>query len=236
MLSQPTIKISVLTPTFREAGLDLPQQGLASQTFNDFEWIVVSECPDKHQDYNCTLIPAPPKTKFSNLNASLNEGLRHCRGELVVMLQDYICPNEDGLQKFWDFYQEHKNAMITSPIGKSNGTGYVWDWRHYGEQRQLENAVMWEADWAAAPLLMFKELGGYDEEYDNGWSWDNANLAFRASLAGYEAWVLPDNEAWAFDHDAAMAHPFREKPNADFHNEKIQRIKMDEAPLRLNYL
>lgn len=231
-----TIKISVLTPTYRKGGLKLPFQGLNNQTFKYFEWVVITECPEHLSliEKGVKVFMAPPKTKFSNLNASLNEGIRRCQGELIVMLQDYIKPNPHGLQKFWDFYQEHPEP-ITCPVGKLDDE-IRWDWRKGRQFGYLENYAEWEADWASIPRFILEELGGYDEDYDNGWSWDNANLAFRASRLGYRFWIDPTNTAIAYDHDKFLKHPYREKPNSDLHTKKMEDILSGKEPIKLNYL
>jgi len=233
------VRISVITPTMRDGGLELCAQGLKAQTFKDFEWIIVSEMAPLHRQFgfDAIILDAPRKKRFSNLNASLNEGLKRAKGELIVMLQDFIKPNPDGLQKFWDFYQDNQMSLITGPVGKTTDfRDTTWEWRASGELRRLDSYAEWEADWAAAPRDMFLELGGYDELYDNGWSWDNVNLAFRASRLGYDFWNDPTNKALAYDHDAKMEHPYRKNPNKEFHTKKVERILAGLDPIKVNYL
>jgi len=187
------MKISVITPSIRPKGLAPVQRSLEHQTLTDFEWLVEIGLPK----FGCDLARAH------------NRMLRRAQGELIVIVQDYIKVPPDGLQKFWDFYTMNPRAFITAPCGKTlDWRDVKYDWRKSGEIRKVPFDC-WEEDYGAAPRKAFFDVGGYDEDFDNGWSWENVNLAERADKAGYEFWVTPDNRAVVFDHDAVMAHPFR---------------------------
>jgi len=201
--------ISVVTPSIRPEGLKIVQECLAQQSFQDFEWLVELGIPGKGHD----------------LNAAYNRLLRRAKGELIVSYQDYIQIDPEGLRRFWDAYVAAPK-FYTAPVGKVENWGdeAKWDWRIYPEAHM--DWLRWEIDWACAPLAALKEIGGFDEELDKFWSFDNVNVGLRASIAGYQFAHLPDNPAIALDHDKKEPHPFREKYNTEFHNERLDAFRM----------
>lgn len=117
-------RISVLTPTARPGGIDTWRSSLARQTFTDFEALLLDEKYLERQTEVARFLsgdsrlvhlqpPAKDAHKFWNLSRSLNFGLAMARGELVVFYQDYIYLESDGLQRFWDKYQEVGDALIS---------------------------------------------------------------------------------------------------------------------------
>lgn len=210
------MKISVITPSIRPEGLKVVQESLANQTLQDFEWLTEIGIPRKGCD----------------LNQSFNRMIRRAKGELIVFYQDYIKIENDGLEKFWDAYLENKKDFITAPVGKtSDWKDIVWDWRKNPEGKV--DWLRWEIDWACAPKSALFEIGGFDEELDKFWSFDNVNVGLRAQMAGYTFRNLRTNQAVAFDHDKHEKHPFRERYNPAHHNERLDEIRMG---LKIDFL
>lgn len=211
------VKISVISPSIRPKGLEITLRSLKEQTFTDFEWIVELGIGQKH-----------------DLNAALNRAIKRSNGELVVFLQDYIKIAPDALQRFWDAYTADPKKQFIAPVGKVNNlyfTGEIaWDWRHYklGETTFNHN----EIDWGAIPKELLYEVGGFDEYLDQWWSMDNVSLGYRLHLLGYKFENI-DNPALAYDHDAFMEHPFRDKYNPREVNMRMEEYKMNP---RLEYL
>lgn len=201
---------------------------LKNQTFQDFEWLVEVGLPHKGCD----------------LSASLNRMLKRANGELIVMLQDFIAINPDALQKFWDLYQEHPKTLFTAPKGVvesleefklMNKINAKWDWRIHGIMRELQ-PTQWEADWASAPRQAFFDVGGYDEEYDQGWSWENAEIGVRMAQFGYNFMVDPENQALGFDHNKESQHPFNNPQNLNNHRFEQTKRKLESGLFKLEYL
>lgn len=207
-------KISVITPSIRPQGLVTTRKCLLQQTFKDFEWIT---------DINWS--------GESDLNASLNRCIRRAKGELIVFLQDYIEIEPEGLQRFWDAYQKDPKVLFTAPVGKKKLLGINWDWRKYREYDC--NWMEWEIDWGACGRNILYEVGGFDEVLDEAWGFDNVSLGFRADLIGYKFANLKDNKAVAYDHDAHIKHPFREKRDPMLHNRRLDQFRMGE---KISYL
>lgn len=208
-------KISVITPSIRPAGLSCVQASLQDQSFQDFEWLVELGLPIRGPD----------------LNKAYNRLLARSKGELVVSYQDYISIAPRGLQSLWEAYLKYPKAFITCPMVKVKQDGSkIQDWRIHRKPFELIRADEWEADWASAPAEGLKAVGGWDEDYDQGWSWDNVVVAEKALRAGYEFRVDPSNVAYGVDHDELFKHPFRgQLENSELHAEKM-RAMIDMKP------
>lgn len=187
-------RISVITPTIRPEGLKIAREGLLKQTFKDFEWIVKINT-----------------TGEVDFNKAMNEAIGQAKGELVVSLQDFISIPEDGLQKFWDAYQK-EDTFYTAPVGD--------DWR---KERTECNWQEWEIDWGCVSKKALYEIGGFDEELDKYWGFDNVNVGLRADMAGYKFKCLKDNIAFGYEHE--RENEFIQKRNPDFHNERLDLIR-----------
>lgn len=158
--------------------------------------------------------------------------LRRARGELIVFLQDFIKAPPDGLQRFWDAYLENPTTFLTAPVGKTlDWENITWDWRNHPEAKM--DWMRWEIDWGAAPLDALKAVGGFDEELDKNWSSDNVSVGKRAQLKGYNFGNLIENPGIALDHDKLVPHPFRDRFNPEFSNE---RLALFDGGYEINYI
>lgn len=204
------MRISVVTPSIRPRGLECVRNSLIAQTFRDFEWLV---------DINWT--------GKVDLNTSLNRLLKRSRGELIVFLQDWIIVPPEGLELFWKAHQE-KPAFYTAPVGKrrKKSDKVNWDWRAHREGKI--DWTEWEIDWASAPRDALFAIGGFDEELDKAWGFDNVNTGLRAYQAGYDMFNLKENRVIAYDHDATSEHPFRAFRDPILHNYRLDQIRRGE--------
>lgn len=124
---------------------------------------------------------------------------------------------------FWDAHSRYKDSFFTAPVGKIQGDDIKWDWRTEREEIDWKE---WEIDYGAARKEHLFNIGGFDEALDEYWGFDNVNVGLRAELGGYKFRCLPRNKAVAIDHEAIEPHPFRELRNPNFHNERLQDIRM----------
>jgi glycosyltransferase involved in cell wall biosynthesis len=212
------MKISILTPSIRSEGLKVVQESLEKQTFQDFEWLVEMGIVS----HGC------------DLSKAWNRMLKRAKGEWIVLLEDYIKIPPDGLERFLKVADPKK--LFTGAVGKTlDWKSIKWDWRNFGESREVDFRH-WEIDWAFGPLQAFKDVGGFEEEYDEFWSSENVEIAYRMSRLGYKFLVLPDNKGIQWAHDEIIKHPFRHKFSPHFHNARLKDIEMGLKPVKLNYL
>lgn len=208
-------KITVVTPTIRIDGLKPIQESLKTQTFTDYEWAVEIGL-GKH-----------------DLNAAFNRMIKRAKGELIVFAEDFMKFPPDYLQKFWDAYQSDKNVFWTAPLGKTLDWKEIkWDWRGYSDAVDTTYNC-WEIDSGAAPKKALYDVGGFDEELDKRWSADNVSVGARAAHFGYKFKNLFTNPAMVYDHDAVEPHPFRDKFDPAFTNERLEYYKFNQ---KLPYL
>ena len=208
-MSTPAPRITVITPSIRPEGLDVVRRTLEGQTFKDFQWIPKLSVPGEVPD----------------LCHAFNEALRDSKGELIVFLQDFIKIGIDGLDLMWKAYQRHPNAAFTAPVGQTMDWENVeWDWRPSTEENVLLPYHQWEIDWGSCPKNVILQVGGFDEDYDSGFGWENVDLAYRLSKIGVEFRCDPGNPAVAFQHDRFIPHPYKPRPNRDLWAGKQREI------------
>lgn len=208
----------------------------------DVHWVIVDEntkMQEEHQnmmvfdDFTLmvTYLAAPPKTQVSNLNASLNKGLRFCQTDYVIFYQDFIVLQRNCFADLLDMATGLKGAFVGTVT--KNPPGEREDPRYLGVDC-LRPAIPaeWEANVAIAPMEALYKLGGFDEDYDRGWSWDNVNVAERAAMLGYEFYVDEGNRPQLLSHEKETTIP----PNGEFHATRMREIVLGTRPLKLDYL
>lgn len=236
------MKVACLTVTKRIGWGQGAAKSILSQTLLPSQWIIVTEGYagilkkeiDQAQFWNkcSTLITnAPPQIRLSNLNRSLNYGLRnYIHAKYVIFYQDFIDLPEDCFEKLVEIASQDERTFVTTATINDDGTD---DSRYTGQNivRQCRPEE-WEANVAIAPMKIIKQLGGFDEEYDNGWSWDNCNLAERAAMLGCRFLVDETNRPQLLYHPKVTDMP----TNGLRHQQNMTAIRAGKKPLKLNYL
>lgn len=222
---------SVLTVSKRTGWEKLAEDSVARQTRRPKEWFVVTENKLKFRQFPAPkVIYAPKTTKPSNLNASLNAGLRMIKTDYVIFYQDFIELRPDCFEKLMDLAKPDWFVATCTPKYDDSD-----DSRYTGCHgiRPCDPAE-WEANVALAPMKVIRELGGFDEDYDNGWSWDNVNLAERARLLGCKFYLDETNRPKLHPHEMSSHESL--PPNGEWHTLTMEAIRDGTKPLRLDYL
>lgn len=214
------MKISVITPSIREAGLEVTKENLKHQTFTDFEHVTYLSIPG----------PTP------DLCFALNDCVRRSRGELIVILQDYTKVAPDALERCWERYQEDPEVGWTFVLQKTDDWKHITksDWRLDRPDGSYVAWNEWETDFACIPRKAILEVGGWDEDFDSGFSWDNVEIGYRLFKSGWGFRVDTRNRALAWDHDKFIPHPYRHKPNRDLWTGK--KYEIDHGKVKMPYL
>jgi len=214
------MRISVITPSIRPAGLEVTRETLKLQTFTDFEHVT-------------KLSEVGPK---SDLCASLNDCIRRSQGELIVILQDYTRVRPDALERCWERYQEDPEVGWTFALEKTDDWETIKksDWRIERPDGSYVAWNEWETDFACIPKKAILEVGGWDEDFDAGFSWDNVEIGYRLFKCGWGFRVDNRNRALAWDHDAHIPHPHRHRPNRDLWIGK--KYEIDQGKVRLDFV
>ena len=226
--------ISLLYNTNRYGGFDVLRNNLRKQTFKDFEVVIVDELFDERSqevfnymsEFPLTYIKPRSKTEDDawNFNKAMNDGIKACRGSLVVVLQDYIWIQRDSLQKFWDIYQEmpytfvstighkhkypdklHHTKGLMSTFEKDYAdtpSGIMeFDFRDDGKEGIVEsNSSQWEMNLGSFPLSMAYRIGGFDEDADKYFGGDNVQFSYRAEKEGAVVYIDKSNKTKGMYH------------------------------------
>lgn len=203
MNQKPTI--TVITPSIRPYGLKMTFETLQKQTYKDFEWLPRLSIPGERSD----------------LCYQMNQALKEAKGEIIVFLQDYIEVPENALQFIADLY-EHSEDAYTFPMIK-NGEK---DWRCYDQNNKEIEPKKWEIDFGCAKRKEIEMAGGFFERYDEGFGWENVDLAYVMWKNGCTFRVNNEIVAHGEDHDSFIEHPYKRKPNADLWHTRKQVIDM----------
>jgi hypothetical protein len=214
-------------------------------------------------------IPEPPKDKGYNLARADNEGIKKSTGELLVWLQDFILIPQDGLQKYWDLYKQHPDSMYSGvdgrfsietagkiltedPIDIIGGASWGHGRTDYVNQRaegkgvyQSYDPFEFELNWAAFARTVAEDIGGFNEDFDHGFAYDNTEFAFRALQMHKQLWIDTTNYADAINHWELFGGP--EDPHVEHRNdavginrkkyqEYVKAVESGMAPIYMNYL
>ena len=226
------MSFSVLTVTKRTGWEEIGLTSIERQTIKPDKWVIVTEQPLSIVvgDVETVIVQAPPQTRLSNLNASLNRGLQKINSEYAIFYQDFIDLQEDCFEKLLSLATP--KTFVTTCTPNYDGSD---DGRYTGINVPRPcRPEEWEANVAIAPMQMLKELGGFDEEYDNGWSWDNVNVAQRAAMLGARFILDESNRPKLHRHEQTSHQtlPLNMKRHAD----TMKAIRSGQKPLKLNYL
>lgn len=225
---------TILTVSKRNGWFERACEQVAKQTVKPDKWIIVPEGDfgSWHGNYPCPVEfwPAPPQIRASNLNASLNEGLRHVDSEYVIFYQDFIDLNKNSFAKLLKLVDEW--TFVTTCTPNYDGSN---DDRFTGVKKpRICSPREWETNVAIAPMKAIHELGGFEEELDNGWSWDNVNLAERASMIGYGFICDESNRPKLLPHE--QTSKLNMETNAQRSADILSEIERGIRPIKCNYL
>lgn len=229
---------SCLTVSKRDGWAHVGARSVSNQIVKPKHWVLVCEPSamvtvfqkKSKKSIEVDVIKAPEKLRFSNLNASLNVGLKKINTDYVIFYQDFIELQEDCFEKLLALVDE--KTFVTTCTPNYDGSD---DSRFTGLGKPRAcRPEEWEANVAIAPMKVIRELGGFDEEYDGGWSWDNVNLAERAAMLGCKFIIDESNRPKLLPHEqtSKLDMPL----NLERHNRTMEAIRAGHKPLRLNYL
>jgi hypothetical protein len=184
-------KISVITPSIRPDGLKMTFETLQSQTFKGFEWLPRLSVPGEKSD----------------LSYQMNQALKESQGEIIVFLQDYIELEPDALERIYRLYKSTTDAF-TFPMIKDG----VEDWRCFRADGEAVKPEEWEIDFGAALKADIVKAGMFEERYDEGFGWENVDLAYRMGKEGV-VFRVKQIPSYGKNHEIIEPHPYRHKPN-----------------------
>ena len=226
--------VSVVTPTIREGWWNLMADNLSKQTYKNFEWLIIDDHKDNREDvaqkyserYNLNIRylrgkERKVKRNYSLINAN-NTGMIESRGELMIILQDFIILQPTAIEEMVKLHKQHPNDLIApvdvyyEPKIKPD-TSNKEDWfngstdvvgKFMRKNVRINGGGLRETKWpfdfeqniGAIPIHVLKSLGGWWEFLDDALGFDNTDIAWRAMELGYKVWVDEWNIAICLDH------------------------------------
>lgn len=200
-------RVSIITPSVREKGLDLIRESLLEQSFTDWEWIVCS--PFEVED--AIWIPDNFAGGYWSLNRAYNALFRKAQGDIIITWQDFIWLPSDAIQKMVDSVE--RTWGVVSGVGdqyerlnEDTGKPEVKIWHDprktdkYGSFYECNtNDVEW--NFAGFPREAVFEVGGMDEHLDFlGFGGDQLQIMERINDAGYKTYLDQTNESYTLRH------------------------------------
>ena len=116
---------------------------------------------------------------------------------------------------------------------------YYQDPRVRGGGFTPTNPIEWESNYAATTKKVCEAIGGFDEDFDAGWGFDNVNFAERAQAAGYEIWLDEQNIHVGFTHEL-LFHEEKAKQeapkNVNMWEPKCEGLQRGQLPFKVPFL
>lgn len=238
---------SVLTASKRTGWEEMAFESIARQTIKPFRWNIIYENKSSYLWFSENekmklksvnksgvwpyLSKAPKQKRLSNLNASLNSGLKlilEDKVDYVIFYQDFIELKEDCFEKLLELATP--TTFVTTCTPNYNGSD---DGRYTGTDLPRPcRPEEWEANVAIAPMQLLKDCGGFDERLDNGWAWDNALLARKAAMLGAKFICDESNRPRLYPHEMS-SHDTLPK-NAQLCEQIITNIRNGKEPISCN--
>lgn len=202
-------------------------ESVKRQTVQPKEWIVVCE---ELVNIEATVLAAPIAINPSNLNASLNLGLAQITTDYVIFYQDFIDLPEDCFEKLLNLAEPMRFVTTCTPnYDGSNDTRYLGV-----DKPRVCLPEEWETNVAIAPMQRLRDIGGFDERLDAGWSWDNVNIAQRAAILGVRFIIDESNRPTLLEHEQTSKLVM--ELNGALNDRLIQDIREGRSPLNIGYL
>jgi len=201
-------KISVITPTIRELGLDIVKKALSRQTFKSFEWIIVSPFDPKIGVW----VKDPGKNEGDvwSLNKAYNAGIKKAKGDLIVSWQDYTFADPDVLERFYFHFQNEPKTLVTG-VGNKYKDVYpqlgemTWkDPRERTDQGTFYPCNFSDVEWnfCAVPKQALYDIGGFDESSDQFFGMDGYGVNERLwDYGGYDFKIDQAIRSYSLPHD-----------------------------------
>lgn len=204
-------KVSVICVTNRKGWFSILKDDMDRQTFRDFEVIVADDSREDVDVPKGWTVFQPRKKGENdvwNLNKAYNDCLVKAKGELLVFLQDYIWIPANGLQRFWDDYEQFPNSLITGVGHKAlHGLEGIseTDMRMFGDKdMEPANFSFWELNWASCPKIL---MSYFNEDMDRFYGGENQYVARRAELYGCKVMIDRKNVCIGYNQSECGGRP-----------------------------
>ena len=265
--------VSIVTPTIRKGWWNIMANNIATQTYKNIEWLIIDDYPENRQglanDYAKKyglkiryLRGKEHKVKrtYALVNAN-NTAYQNYKGELFVMLQDFMLMPVDGIEQLVYTHKKYPNALI-APVdvtfaskvepditkedwfgGELYPMGKLLDENVRIQNKGLRftnNPMDFEQNYGAIPRKVLNELGGWYEFFDEGLGYDNTEFAFRALAKGFQILIDETNVVVGIDHNKPLEGHVESglgremRPNDPRYAFMVELVKSNKLPLKVS--
>ncbi|WP_053001083.1 glycosyltransferase family 2 protein [Kosmotoga pacifica] len=211
-----SIKVSVIIPTIGRSALLNCLQALYKNSYKNFEVVVVNDNPSVDITIGLSeFINKDNLTLINNTNQkgpayARNLGARHAKGELLAFLDDDTIPSENWLDAAVNFFEFSPD--IAAIVGKTipRDEDALSPFHHYMRHNG-------KSGYPACNLFVrneiFKEVGGFSEEYFNSkhriYHYEDADLALRILSLGYKIEYIENVIVYHPSHTRSFLQPIK---------------------------
>jgi len=126
---------------------------------------------------------------------------------LIVSLQDFHWIQPRGLERWVELSEKYPKGCFSAwvvNLGEDHlkfdprvASQFVKDERdpfvHRLNLFQEIDGKFFEMNFACIPREAIEAIGGWDEDFDRGWHWENVDLGLRLNKAGYKTYLDGSN-------------------------------------------
>ena len=199
MVKKDNLQVSIVIPNFN--GLELLRKNLpqvvkaASNPINNIIEIIIIDDASKDESVeflkgNYPNIRVFKFTKNRGFSSGVNMGVRMAKGNLVVLLNTDVIPQEDFLIHIFDHFDNKKVFAVSF-----HEKGYGWAKGVFKDgfishESGSESTTSHISFWASGGSAIFRrrywvDLGGMDEKLLSPFYWEDLDLSYRAQKRGY---------------------------------------------------
>lgn len=203
------MKVSVAIPTYkRNESLKNLLQALLVQQYDDFEVIVVDQCPPLSKDLEGIVAANRDKIKYfsfpgTNSAHARNKAAEEAEGEIIICCDDDIVISPDFIKNHVQNYADTTVGAVSGRVLcvndapffkiKKVGTLRKWDGKIIANfnadfKTDIEHAYGCNVSYRRELLI---KVGGHDERLMGTSSFDDMDLSFKIKKLGYRIVFSP---------------------------------------------
>ena len=211
------MKASIIIPNYNtdwllEKNLPVVLKAVRNKKNNIIEVILVDDGSEDKSAYvvrkNFPEIRLIRHTKNRGFSASVNTGARAARGDLLVLLNTDVLPEENFLEKVIPLFMDPKVFAVSLKEGAYGWARAVFEDGFIGHAPGEKDNKIHETFWVSGGSGVFRKslwkvLGGMDETLLSPFYWEDLDIAYRAHKRGYKLLWSPEGRV-RHKHETTM--------------------------------
>jgi len=224
MSSNTEYSLSLVYFTYRPGGFDMLCGSLMEQTYDNYELIVIDDLPDRNlvnyiEDcgipltyYGPSKEKCYPDTPFNQVNA-VNSGLLQARGDIVILIEDYVWLRPNTLERWCQIFDEKGADTFITGVGEywghkkpeKIGPITVWNEPFDGDFTGCTHKGTWRPDvfeyfYSGMAMSTLEKLNGMNERLDYWNTWPCLVWPRVLSKIGIKFYTDDENMIDLIDH------------------------------------